>query len=104
MIRRPPRSTLFPYTTLFRSTNSGPNYNVAPTTSISAVVKRHSEPDDESTRRGGVMRWGLVPPRAKTSEDGGPGTQGPLRVNTPSAEGTSSPAFRHPPKKKRGLV
>src|SRR5260370_25344798 len=23
MIRRPPRSTLFPYTTLFRSTNSG---------------------------------------------------------------------------------
>src|SRR2546429_5658122 len=25
MIRRPPRSTLFPYTTLFRSTSSGPN-------------------------------------------------------------------------------
>src|ERR1039457_2438399 len=24
MIRRPPRSTLFPYTTLFRSTSSGP--------------------------------------------------------------------------------
>src|SRR3712207_7453516 len=24
MIRRPPRSTLFPYTTLFRSLNSGP--------------------------------------------------------------------------------
>src|SRR3712207_8295655 len=24
MIRRPPRSTLFPYTTLFRSCNSGP--------------------------------------------------------------------------------
>src|SRR3712207_8077977 len=27
MIRRPPRSTLFPYTTLFRSTNTG-NYSV----------------------------------------------------------------------------
>src|SRR5258708_22912566 len=25
MIRRPPRSTLFPYTTLFRSTDSGPD-------------------------------------------------------------------------------
>src|SRR3712207_8923013 len=25
MIRRPPRSTLFPYTTLFRSTNAGTN-------------------------------------------------------------------------------
>src|ERR1051326_3373911 len=26
MIRRPPRSTLFPYTTLFRSTNGGASY------------------------------------------------------------------------------
>src|SRR5260221_3934966 len=37
MIRRPPRSTLFPYTTLFRSVNSEPSYysdanhNLAPT-------------------------------------------------------------------------
>ena len=28
-----------------------PNYNVAPTTTVSTVVKRHSEPDDQSTRR-----------------------------------------------------
>src|SRR5690349_24108647 len=27
MIRRPPRSTLFPYTTLFRSNNNGGNNN-----------------------------------------------------------------------------
>src|SRR5450830_929472 len=27
MIRRPPRSTLFPYTTLFRSTRSGPSHS-----------------------------------------------------------------------------
>src|SRR3989442_15095131 len=27
MIRRPPRSTLFPYTTLFRSTNPSPFYS-----------------------------------------------------------------------------
>src|SRR3989442_5324261 len=30
MIRRPPRSTLFPYTTLFRSQTGNTNYNVAP--------------------------------------------------------------------------
>src|SRR3712207_7757385 len=29
MIRRPPRSTLFPYTTLFRSTRMGPPYEGA---------------------------------------------------------------------------
>src|SRR3712207_6993210 len=29
MIRRPPRSTLFPYTTLFRSNNYGPPYGSA---------------------------------------------------------------------------
>src|SRR5260370_20461176 len=29
MIRRPPRSTLFPYTTLFRSINDDPNYPAA---------------------------------------------------------------------------
>src|SRR3712207_8984907 len=27
MIRRPPRSTLFPYTTLFRSAHRGPRFN-----------------------------------------------------------------------------
>src|SRR2546430_10698748 len=29
MIRRPPRSTLFPYTTLFRSNNFGPRFGLA---------------------------------------------------------------------------
>ena len=87
-----------------KDTNSGPNYNVAPTTSISAVVKRHSEPDDESTRRVRLMRWGLVPPWAKTSEDGGPDTKGPLLINARSEKVTSSPAFRNSAKNKRCLV
>ncbi|MGB0972781.1 MAG: SOS response-associated peptidase family protein, partial [Mycobacterium sp.] len=39
-----------------------PNYNVAPTQTVSVVVKRHTEPDDESTRRVRSMRWGLIPP------------------------------------------
>jgi putative SOS response-associated peptidase YedK len=84
---------------------SSANYNVAPTTTISAVVKRHAEPDDESTRRVRSMRWGLVPPWAKTSEDGGPDTKkGPLLINARAETVTSSPAFRNSAKNKRCLV
>ena len=37
MIRRPPRSTLFPYTTLFRSTESRVNFSVVGGMILSAV-------------------------------------------------------------------
>ncbi|MFG1930586.1 SOS response-associated peptidase [Mycobacterium sp. NPDC048908] len=80
------------------------NYNVAPTTTISTVVKRHSEPDDESTRRVRSMRWGLVPPWAKAREDGGPDTKGPLLINARAEKVTTSPAFRNSAKNKRCLV
>ena len=83
---------------------SDANYNVAPTTTISTVVKRHSEPDDESTRRVRSMRWGLVPPWAKSAEDGGPDTKGPLMINARAETVTSSPAFRNSAKNKRCLV
>ena len=87
-----------------KDTTGGPNYNVAPTTTISAVVKRHTEPDHESTRRVRLMRWGLVPPWAKTTEDGGPDTKGPLLINARSEKVTSSPVFRNSAKNKRCLV
>ena len=87
-----------------KDTNSGPNYNVAPTTTISTVVKRHAEPDDESTRRVRLMRWGLVPPWAKSAEDGGPDTKGPLLINARAEKVTTSPAFRSSAKNKRCLV
>jgi putative SOS response-associated peptidase YedK len=80
------------------------NFNVAPTTSIATVVKRHTEPDDESTRRVRLMRWGLVPPWTKATEDGGPDTKGPLLINARSEKVTSSPAFRSSAKSKRCLV
>ena len=83
---------------------SSANYNVAPTTTISSVVKRHTEPEDESTRRVRSMRWGLVPPWAKTSEDGGPDTKGPLLINARSEKLTTSPVFRNSAKNKRCLV
>src|ERR1700753_1788493 len=50
--------------------SAGPNYNVAPTTTITTVVRRHDEPDDEPTRRVRLMRWGLVPPWVKAGSDG----------------------------------
>ena len=87
-----------------KDTNSGANYNVAPTTTISTVVKRHAEPDDESTRRVRLMRWGLVPPWAKSAEDGRPDTKGPLLINARSDKVSSSPVFRTSAKGKRCLV
>ncbi|WP_102142878.1 SOS response-associated peptidase [Mycobacterium hubeiense] len=83
---------------------AGPNYNVAPTTTISTVVRRHSEPDDEASRRVRLMRWGLVPPWVKESADGGPDTKGPLLINARADKVTTSPAFRSSAKSQRCLV
>ena len=82
----------------------GANYNVAPTTTISSVVKRHAEPDDESTRRVRPMRWGLIPPWAKTGKDGAPDTKGPLLINARAEKVATSPAFRSSAKGKRCLI
>lgn len=83
---------------------SGPNYNVAPTTTISTVVKRHSEPDDEATRRLRSMRWGLIPPWTKSGQDGTPDSKGPLLINARADKVTTSPAFRSSAKSRRCLV
>src|SRR2546422_1592177 len=54
MIRRPPRSTLFPYTTLFRSTRSHPD-ELAPARTLGAPVFRRAllrrGPAREAARR-----------------------------------------------------
>src|SRR2546430_6715831 len=48
MIRRPPRSTLFPYTTLFRSLAAG----------MEATVRDWaSRPDDQDVDRGSLTLW-----------------------------------------------
>src|SRR5947209_479033 len=83
---------------------AGPNYNVAPTTTISSMVRRHSEPDDDPMRRLRLMRWGLVPPWAKASPDGAPEGKGPLMINARADKVTTSPAFRSSAKNKRCLI
>ena len=84
--------------------STGPNYNVAPTTTITTVVRRHDEPDDEPTRRVRSMRWGLIPPWAKAGSDGAPESKGPLLINARAEKVTTSPAFRASAKSKRCLV
>jgi putative SOS response-associated peptidase YedK len=84
--------------------NPAPNYNVAPTTTIATVVSRHSEPDDEPTRRVRMMRWGLVPPWAKPGADGAPESKGPQLINARADKVTTSPAFRSSAKSRRCLV
>src|ERR1039457_5814959 len=80
MIRRPPRSTLFPYTTLFRSD----------------VQPRHSRPTPVAELPQLRPRSALsVPPMASQSADlGGDRNQDrPLRSPVPSVRGE---AYRHP--------
>lgn len=81
-----------------------PNYNVAPTSTIAAVVSRHTDPDDEPTRRVRLMRWGLVPPWVKADADGAPETKGPMLINARADKVTTSPAFRSSAKSKRCLI
>jgi putative SOS response-associated peptidase YedK len=90
--------------TAARQSPTGPNYNVAPTTTITTVVRRHDEPDDDPTRRVRSMRWGLVPPWAKAGADGAPETKGPLLINARAEKVTTSPAFRASAKSKRCLI
>src|SRR5439155_19084904 len=50
MIRRPPRSTLFPYTTLFRSIRSVPSSSKQPTCSPARMTIGSPASDRKSTR------------------------------------------------------
>src|SRR5260370_19860999 len=49
MIRRPPRSTLFPYTTLFRSPSSSPCSSCVPTCGSSTNTTSPSSRSEEHT-------------------------------------------------------
>jgi len=81
----------------------GPNYNVAPTTTIAAIVARHQEPGDGATRRVRSMRWGLLPPWVKADADGRPKAKS-LLINARAETLTSSPAFRASARAQRCLV
>src|SRR2546426_5154957 len=50
MIRRPPRSTLFPYTTLFRSNTSTRRWPATPASATARPGARRASRDRKSTR------------------------------------------------------
>src|SRR3712207_7992227 len=66
MIRRPPRSTLFPYTTLFRSTGfrgrSGRTFR--------AKLKLEQDPESGKWRADFDEEWAREPREAETAEGG----------------------------------
>src|SRR5256885_9896672 len=81
MIRRPPRSTLFPYTTLFRSLQAGCDSRFRAAGRLPAEAQRSahhdSEPDDPSARArrrdrpGDVLRkriWSSLVTAARSEE------------------------------------
>ena len=80
-----------------------PNYNVAPTTTIAAVVARRDEPDDRAIRRVRAMRWGLLPPWVKADAEGRPKAKS-LLINARAETLTSSPAFRASARARRCLI
>jgi putative SOS response-associated peptidase YedK len=81
-----------------------PNYNVAPTTDIAAVVARHDEEQETATRRIRLMRWGLLPPWTKAGPDGAPPAKGPQLINARAETVTTSPAYRSAAQHKRCLI
>src|SRR2546430_15872452 len=62
MIRRPPRSTLFPYTTLFRSPSRRPARRAT-----ALLAARTGDPDGHYGARGAKQR-----PRGRAARRGGP--------------------------------
>ena len=82
---------------------AAPNYNVAPTTDIAAVVARHDEPDDRPARRIRLMRWGLLPSWVKAGPDGTPQPKN-LLINARAESVTTSPAYRSAAAHRRCLI
>src|SRR5258708_11783953 len=64
MIRRPPRSTLFPYTTLFRSVPSPPSLSLSHTAAKSALPRQL-----RSLQPSFLQRHALPPQRLRRSEE-----------------------------------
>src|SRR2546427_8418181 len=100
MIRRPPRSTLFPYTTLFRSRGTRPRH-AAPSWSDAAPTRRStsgdwraispSRPSGCATRGSGGSRRGGAPGREKSGGGRGGGGGPPPPAGGGGAGGAPAP-------------
>src|SRR3712207_7561956 len=68
MIRRPPRSTLFPYTTLFRSIRSKADQNGLAAVALAAELADVELALPAHGRGGGVAAMGIVRPHHRSEE------------------------------------
>ena len=75
-----------------------PDYNVAPTKRVFAVVERRGEDDEPPARELRVLRWGLVPFWAKDSSGGG------RLINARAETVAVKPAFRRAFAKRRCIL
>src|SRR3712207_7713384 len=69
MIRRPPRSTLFPYTTLFRSSRSALILSDSATDSPSAATARPARPGSSASLATGKIASTASPMNSSRSEE-----------------------------------
>src|SRR2546423_8848675 len=97
MIRRPPRSTLFPYTTLFRSLRGGRSLG-------QGAVEAQPVPDDDVPRRGGGAQVADEPAEQLAELVLIDGHDGPLSLGRRQPlRGPSSPASTQRQPQVRGL-
>src|ERR1039458_2180957 len=83
MIRRPPRSTLFPYTTLFRSSGAGGSWWPCPNCGISRESRSEEHTSELQSLRHLVCRLLLEKKKKKTKEPN-QSTPDPLQIVTRS--------------------
>src|SRR5438445_10250360 len=102
MVRRPPRSTLFPYTTLFRSRTTAPQRLTAgvpacraPTASRSTFATRRSEEHTSELQSRQYLVCRLLLEKKNNNDHSGMGTKGmPTAVPTQVA-GCADAALTH---------
>jgi putative SOS response-associated peptidase YedK len=76
----------------------GPDYNVAPTKRVFAVLERPARDDEPQARELRVLRWGLVPFWAKEASGGG------KLINARAETVAVKPSFRRPFAKRRCIL
>src|SRR5690348_18223513 len=80
MIRRPPRSTLFPYTTLFRSLRDARHHLGEPERGILLHPPEHLRPGGGHLRPAECHQLGIGPPCPERSEEHTSELQSPVHL------------------------
>src|SRR2546430_10061956 len=92
MIRRPPRSTLFPYTTLFRSPERAPVI-AGEIAELAPVIDKLIAAGVNMTEPGGPTTARSRPGEAGHGGSGAPGAEGPLAGRTVVVTGSMTGAL-----------